>query len=89
MINNLKIGTKLNLNLIVIAVGLVILGISISSSLMDIRKEYKLSNVLSAQTSDLKSMLIGGLLYNSASSVVLREPKKMKAKNTMKQGIGG
>ena len=87
MLNKLKISGKLNLNLAIVIVGLVILGINIYLSVKNIEKEYQRTNYLANQTSDLKSILIGGLLYNSAFGVVQQNPTKQKAKNTMKSGI--
>ena len=75
------------MNIFAVGIGLLILGLNIFLSMTEIKKEYKISNSLSTQTNSLKSMLIGGLLYNSASSVIHRDPSKLKAKNTMKQGI--
>jgi methyl-accepting chemotaxis protein len=87
MLNNMKIGSRLNLNLFIVLAGLFILALTVSMDINSIKKEYQISNSLSKQTSHLKSMFIGGLLYNSASGVVLQYPKKQKAKNSMKQGI--
>jgi methyl-accepting chemotaxis protein len=86
MFKDLKIGTKLKLNLVVIILGLLILGTNMFFSIQKTKKEYKITSELASQTSGLKSILIGGLLYNSATGVVLQNPTKQKAKKSMKMG---
>ncbi len=86
MFKNLTISSKLKLNLILVIMGLFILGVNTFFSIKSLNNEYKISAQLSTKTSDLKSILIGGLLYNSATGVVLQHPKKQKAKESMRQG---
>ncbi|MCK5111834.1 MAG: HAMP domain-containing protein [Arcobacteraceae bacterium] len=86
MFKNLTISLKLRLNLLLVVVGLFVLGVNTFFSITSLNKEYEISHKLSVKTSDLKSILIGGLLYNSATGVVLQHPTKQKAKKTMIAG---
>jgi methyl-accepting chemotaxis protein len=83
----MSIGNKLKINALVVFVGLVVLSITTYSSFKSLEKEYKRSSELAKTTSILKSMFIGGLLYNSSSGVVQNNPKSQKAKATMKLGV--
>ena len=86
VLKNLTITYKLGLNLVIVAIGLLLLGINSYLAFDKINEAYTKSNVFATKTSDLKSIMIGGLLYNSASGVVLRQPSKQKAKDTMADG---
>ncbi len=82
----MSINKKLKLNLALIIIGMMILGANILYSLNTIQDEYKQSNKLATTQSHLKSMLIGGLMYNSASGVVFMNFQDKKAKKTMHLG---
>ncbi|RLA83839.1 MAG: hypothetical protein DRG78_03200 [Epsilonproteobacteria bacterium] len=86
MFKNLTISVKLNVNLFIVILGLIILGLNSFFSLSNLNKEYQVSNQLATKASDLKSILIGGLLYNSATGVVATNPQSKKAQKTMKDG---
>jgi len=81
------ISTRLKVNTFLVFIGLLILGFVTYNSFTSLEKEYQQSNMISEKTSDLKSMFIGGLLYNSASGVVFNNPNSQKAKESMKLGV--
>ena len=87
MFKNILISTKLKLNLFIMIIGLAILGFITYNSFDSLSKNYDKSNFFASSTDNLKSMFIGGLLYNSASGVVKQNPNSTKAKATMKKGI--
>ena len=74
------INTKLRINSLIIVLGLIVLGFATYNSFSSLSKEHDHSKSLSASMDNLKSMLIGGLLYNSASGVVKQNPNAAKAK---------
>jgi methyl-accepting chemotaxis protein len=87
MFKNLKISTKLNLNLAIIIIGLIIAAITSFTVINSLSQEYKHSVKTAKKTDLLKSIFLGGLLYNSSSGVVFQNPNSQKAKNTMKSAI--
>ncbi len=87
MFKNIKISTKLNLNLTIIIIGLIIAAITSFAVLNSLSQEYKHSTKIAKKTDLLKSIFIGGLLYNSSSGVVFQNPDMQKAKDTMQSAI--
>jgi methyl-accepting chemotaxis protein len=79
--------TKLQLNALIVAIGLFILGVTTYSSFSDLEEEYHHANKIATKTTYLKSMVIGGLLYNSSSGVYENDPSQKKALKTMSLGV--
>jgi methyl-accepting chemotaxis protein len=81
VLNNFTISTKLKLNSIIVLLGLVGLGGVSYTSLMTLDQEYHNSNKIIEQTSHMKSIMVGGLLTNSASAIYAfnTSPKAMKS----------
>ena len=86
MLNNLNIKNKLYLNSFIIFIGISILMINIYSSLHKLETEYTHAQNLQEQAGQLKSMLIGGLMLNSAKGVVSQNFNDTKAIKTMASG---
>ncbi len=57
------------------------------TSLNKIKDGYTKSHEISLEESYLKSVMIGGLLFNSSSAVVFMNPNSTKAKKSMSSGI--
>ena len=87
MFKNITISKKLNLLTTIIIIGLTLIGLTTYASLNNIHKQYNNSQKIAQETSHLKSIIIGGLLYNSASGVVFMNPLNKKALKTMKSGV--
>ena len=86
MFQNLTIKTKLQVNLLIIFIGIAILMLNIYTSFNKLEKEYLHTKNLQEQAGQLKSMLIGGLMVNSAKGVVLLNNSSKKAIKTMTSG---
>jgi methyl-accepting chemotaxis protein len=78
---------KFGILLLVSIIGFLTIGIFVYSSVNSLEKNYNKTVKLANLQENLKSMMIGGLLYNSASGVVKQNINDTKAKNTMKTGI--
>jgi methyl-accepting chemotaxis protein len=87
MLNNVTISKKLNFLTAIIMVGLILIGFTTYSSLGSIHSHYKNAQKVADENSHLKSIIIGGLLYNSASGVLFMYPNNKKALETMKKGV--
>ena len=87
MLNNMTISFKLKLNSALIVIGLFVFGFIVYNTLNSLSNEYKHSLQLAKQNDSLKSIYIGGLLFNSSSGVVFQNPNSDKAKKTMKSAI--
>ncbi len=87
MFKNITISKKLNFLIIIIVVGLLLIGFKTYFSLNSIHVQYTETQKVSMEKSHLKSIIIGGLLYNSASGVAFMHPDNKQALKTMKKGI--
>jgi len=87
MFKRVKISTKLRINATIVAVGLSILGIISYSSINNLQESYKESNEINNQMSHYKSVMIGGLLVNSASGVYAFNPVSLKPINAASKGL--
>ncbi len=70
-----------------ILIGILIVALNTYLALGNIKNQYYISHHVANQKSEIKSLVIGGLLYNSASGVVLQNPNSKKAKKTMEIGL--
>lgn len=86
MFKSLSINQKSVLISLITIVGCIWLGFTTLQSIREIRDTYNLSYQYSQQTSVLKDIIIGGLLFNSSSGVVYMNDSK-KAKQTMSKGV--
>ena len=86
MFQRLNIKNKLKVNVAVVLIGLAIVVANIYFSLDNIENEFETVKVTQEKTSALKSMLIGGLMFNSAKGVIytsaLNSHKSKKAQKT-------
>ena len=87
MLKNMSIKNKLRLNYLIVLVGVLFLSINVYTSMQKLEAEYKHTQNLQEQAGQLKSMLIGGLLLNSAKGVVDNNPNALKAIRTMEDGV--
>jgi len=82
------IQTKLQLNALIVALGLSILGVTIYNSFSSLNKEYHNAYDIAKETAYLKSIVIGGLLFNSSNQVFLVDSSQKKAIKSMQNGRG-
>ena len=87
MFKNMTISGGFRFIIITVALGMIASSFLIYKSLNTINLRYHHSHKIVAETGYLKSIIIGGLLFNSASGVVFMNPNSKKAKNSMKKGI--
>ena len=87
MFKNMSIKNKLKLNLLVVFIGIIIITVNVYNSMQELENEYNHSRNLQEQAGQLKSMLIGGLMLNSAKGVVTLKQNSPKAIKTMGDGI--
>jgi methyl-accepting chemotaxis protein len=87
MFKNITIAKKLNFLTTIITVAFMIVSINTYSSFKNIQTHYNNIQEIADENNHLKSILVGGLLYNSAASVVFMEPNNKKALQSMKDGI--
>jgi len=87
MFKNMTIKNKLKLNLLVVFLGIIIITVNVYNSMEVLEKEYNHSRNLQEQAGQLKSMLIGGLMLNSAKGVVILNHNSPKAIKSMGAGI--
>ncbi len=83
----MKINSKLRLNTLIVTLGMVIIAVVTYTSLNNLHKEFDNANALSEKSSNMKSVMIGGLLINSSSGVFANDPSQSKALETMQGGI--
>ncbi|MBD3841184.1 MAG: CZB domain-containing protein [Campylobacterales bacterium] len=87
MLSNLFIATKLRISTIIVVFGLLILGFVTYSSITHLQKTYAHSKSINMQISHYKSMMIGGLLVNSASGVYAFDPASLKPIEQAQKGL--
>jgi methyl-accepting chemotaxis protein len=87
MFSNLKIATKLKINIAIVIIGLVILVIVAKIDINNLEKIHKEQAYVATQVSHYKSVLIGGLLVNSASGVFAFDPKSTKPLTQAQLGL--
>ncbi len=83
----MTIKSKLFTNSLLVVLGLTILLTNVYFALNTLQSSYEKTNNVQVQASHLKSIMIGGLLFNSAKGVVDKNIKSIKAINTMGSGI--
>ncbi len=86
MLNNMTIKNKLRINLAIIFIGIFILMVNIYTSLNKLEFEYSRAQNLQEQAGQLKSMLIGGLMLNSAKGVLSINQNNTQAIQAMVSG---
>ena len=84
---NLAIKSKLWILTIITTIGFIIIGITVSNQVNNLTSEYEKSKSINKGLGALKSILIGGLMINSASNVYVLNNKNHKPLNTVKSGI--
>jgi methyl-accepting chemotaxis protein len=67
--------------------GLTLIGVYIFFSLKQIEQKYQYSQTINAKQNELNSIIIGGLLFNSASGVLYENPKSEKARKSVQSGV--
>ena len=84
---NLTIKSKLWILTSITALGFLIIGITVSSKLNTLQTEYENSKTISSKLGALKSILIGGLMVNSATNVFVLDNSNKKPLKTISSGI--
>jgi methyl-accepting chemotaxis protein len=87
MFKNLLISTKLKINITVVIIGLIILAAISKYNITQLEQVHKKQAFISNQVGNYKSVLIGGLLVNSASGVFAFDPKNTKPLKQAKLGL--
>jgi methyl-accepting chemotaxis protein len=87
MLSKMKIASKSLLIVVALVVGTALLTILQYSSLNEIDDNCEKMLQKSNHVSNLKSMLVGGLMFNSASGVLFNNPDSTIVKGTMQTGI--
>jgi len=87
MFQNFTIAKKLSLLATFVVIALVYIGASTYHSFTNINTQYQQAHKISQENDSLKSIIIGGLLFNSSSGVVFMHPYNTKALETMKNGV--
>ena len=87
MLSNMKLKTKGAIVTFTTVIGLTALGVMQFTSLNNIDEKCKATLQVSSETSTLKSIMVGGLLFNSSSGVLYNNPNNKKAADTMVKGI--
>jgi methyl-accepting chemotaxis protein len=85
--DNFSMSKKFSVLLLISLVGFIVVGVFIYGSLNSLEKNFKNTTSIAKSQERLKSIMIGGLLYNSATGVVKQKHTDAKAKKTMKSGI--
>lgn len=85
MLKKIKITTRGNVLIAFIVVGFIVNGYISSVALSNISTKNTLSSKILQAQSLQKSIMVAGLLFNSAKGVVFNNPKSAKAKKTMKK----
>ncbi len=78
---------KLFTNSVLIVIGLLLLLGNVYFALTHLEAEYTKTNKAQTQASHLKSIMIGGLMFNSAKGVVDKNINSKKAIKTMSSGV--
>ena len=87
MLKNLTIAKKFTGLVIIVSLGMSAIIAENYFTYNSIEKQYDKAQKVAQEQSLLKSMMIGGLLFNSSSGVVFVNPTNKKAINTMSKGI--
>jgi methyl-accepting chemotaxis protein len=82
----MTIKSKLQANLAIVFVGIMIMIITTYDSIKELESEYNKAQNYQKQAGELKSMLIGGLMLNSAKGVVSKNINDTKAIGTIQKG---
>ena len=85
--SNLTIRLKLWILTGIAAIGFLVVGVMVSNQLSSLKIQYEESKSINSSLSALKSMLIGGLMVNSAANVYFIDPINPKPLKTIKNGI--
>lgn len=87
MLNGLTISTKLKINMVTVIIGLIVLALVSYTNINELKKNHQKSSYTSEQVSYYKSVLIGGLLVNSASGVYAFNPVDLKPVDAAQSGL--
>lgn len=85
---NISIKGKGYLLMAFVVVGFLINFAIVYSTLSTTQKDYEKLNSILSQTSTAKSIMVGGLLFNSSRQVATNDMSQTKAKQTMAKAIG-
>ncbi len=85
--NNLAIKSKLWILSGITALGFLIIGIVVNSQLNTLKMEYEKSKSINNGLGALKSMLIGGLMVNSATNVFILDNSNKTPLKTINSGV--
>jgi methyl-accepting chemotaxis protein len=83
----MKIVTKLQVNMLIIAVGMIIFAGILFNSIESLNKNYEEAKAYKAQISSYKSVLIGGLMVNSALNVYAFDQSNDMPLKTINKGL--
>ncbi len=86
MFSSMTIKNKLLLNIGIMFIGIIFILIMVYNSVVELENEYIKTQDYQKHSSDLKSVLIGGLMLNSAKGVLSRDVSDKQAMNTMQSG---
>jgi methyl-accepting chemotaxis protein len=87
MLKNLLISTKLKLNAAFVVLGLMILIILSYTSIKSLESDYSKSKYITTKVNNYKSVMIGGLLVNSASGSYAFNPLNLKPIESAQSGL--
>ena len=87
MLNNMTIKFKLILLGVLSAIGFLVVLFTTNSGLNTLKTEYRDTKNINHEMSSLKSILIGGLLVNSATNVYILDSSKDKPIKSIQLGI--
>ena len=83
----MKINTKLRFSTLIVTISMIILALVTYISLTNLHLEFDKANLLSKKSTTMKSIMVGGLLFNSATNVFVNDPTQTKALQSMENGI--
>ncbi len=86
MLKNVTIKLKLLILVGLTTIGFLILFVLINTNMNILKTEYEKSKTINEEITALKSILIGGLLVNSATNVYILDNTKTKPLDTIKNG---
>ena len=88
MFKNMSINAKLNINQILVLIGIMLIIVNVYYSVGQLAEGYNHTKMLQKKSGNLKSMLIGGLMVNSAKGTLQDSNYKREAVvDTMQTGI--
>ncbi|MEA3354783.1 MAG: methyl-accepting chemotaxis protein [Campylobacterota bacterium] len=87
MLKNMLISAKLRLSTLLTVLGLIVLAFVSYTSILDLQSSFERSDRINYQVSTYKSIMIGGLLVNSASVSYAFDPISLKPINSAQNGL--